>query len=85
MPVWPSGLPIRIPPGRTRLSLRRLTLADRSAAALDATITQQATMIGYLNDFRLMFYLTLAVLPIVFLLRAPRRVIGTEEVHAVME
>ena len=55
------------------------------AAALDAAITQQAAMIGYLNDFRFMMYLTLAVLPIVFLIRAPRRVIDLQEVHAVME
>ena len=55
------------------------------AAALDAAITQQAAMIGYLNDFRLMFCLTIAVLPFLLLIRPPRRALHTEEVHAVME
>jgi DHA2 family multidrug resistance protein len=43
------------------------------AAALDAVITQQSSMIAYLNDFRLMLYLTLAVIPLVLLMKAPRR------------
>jgi MFS transporter, DHA2 family, multidrug resistance protein len=54
-------------------------------AALDAAITQQATMIGYLNDFRLSLYLTLAVIPLLLLIRAPRRALDTEEVRAVIE
>ena len=43
------------------------------AAALDGAITQQASMIAYVNDFRLMLYLTLAVIPLVLFVRAPRR------------
>ena len=53
-------------------------------AALDGLITQQAAMIAYINDFRLMMYLTLAVIPLLLLIRAPRRN-APEEVHAVME
>ncbi len=37
------------------------------AAALDAVVNRQATMIAYLNDFRLMLYLTLAVIPLLLL------------------
>jgi DHA2 family multidrug resistance protein len=54
------------------------------AAALDGLVTEQASMIAYLNDFRLMLYLTLAVIPLLFLIRVPRR--GAKaEVHAVMD
>lgn len=43
------------------------------AAALDAQVTQQALMIAYLNDFRLMMYLALAAVPLLLLMRpAPK-------------
>jgi len=38
-------------------------------AGLNATVTQQAAMIAYNNDFRLMMMLSLAAIPVVFLLR----------------
>ena len=43
------------------------------AAALDALISQQSAMIAYIEDFRMMLYLTLAVIPLVLLIRTPRR------------
>ncbi|MGO8858293.1 MAG: DHA2 family efflux MFS transporter permease subunit [Steroidobacteraceae bacterium] len=55
------------------------------AAALDAMITQQSSMIAYINDFRLMLYLTIAVLPLLLLLRTPRRGAAPADVHAVMD
>jgi hypothetical protein len=39
-------------------------------------------MIAYVNDFRLMLYLTLAVIPLVLFVRAPRR---SAAAHAVMD
>ena len=51
-------------------------------AALDATITQQAAMIAYVDDFCLMLILTLLVMPLIFLLQPPRR--GAAAAHAVM-
>ena len=44
-------------------------------AALNAEITRQAAMIGYLDDFKLMMYVTLAMIPFLLLLRnaAPRK------------
>jgi DHA2 family multidrug resistance protein len=39
------------------------------AAALNFEVTRQATMIAYLNDFRLMMYLTLLAIPLLLLLR----------------
>ncbi len=38
-------------------------------AALDAVITTQATMIGYMDDFKLMMLMSLAAMPLIFLLR----------------
>jgi DHA2 family multidrug resistance protein len=43
------------------------------AAALNAEVTRQSLMIAYLNDFRLMMYLTLFAVPLLLLLRAPAR------------
>jgi len=47
-------------------------------AALDAVITQQAATIAYLNDFRFMMYVALLSLPLILLLRKPRRAAPAE-------
>jgi DHA2 family multidrug resistance protein len=39
---------------------------------INEMITNQATMIAYTNDFKLMMVMTLAVIPLVLLLRAPK-------------
>ncbi len=54
------------------------------AAALDAMINQQASMIAYTNDFRLMLFLTIGVLPLLLLIRTPRSSSAPVE-HAVMD
>ena len=41
----------------------------KGAAFLDSTITQQAAMMGYINDFWLMLFLTLAVIPLLLLIQ----------------
>jgi DHA2 family multidrug resistance protein len=55
-------------------------------AALDAAVTLQATMIAYIDDFALMLILTLAVMPLILLIRTPRAA-GRPAVdpHAVMD
>ena len=55
------------------------------AAALEAAVTQQASMIAYVNDFRLMLYLTLAVIPLLLFLKAPGRNDAPVDTHAVMD
>lgn len=40
---------------------------------LNAEITRQAAMIAYLDDFKLMMFVTLAAIPMLLLLRRPRR------------
>ena len=51
----------------------------RTMAGLNATVTEQAAMIAYNNDFKLMLLLSLAAIPLVFLLRKGRS--SAEPVH----
>jgi DHA2 family multidrug resistance protein len=46
-------------------------LGERST--LNAEVTRQATAIAYFDDFKLLTFVSLVLIPIVFLLRAPRR------------
>jgi DHA2 family multidrug resistance protein len=55
-----------------------------AAAALDAVISQQSAMIAYINDFRLMMYLTLAMIPLLFIVGA-RSTQTPADAHAVMD
>jgi DHA2 family multidrug resistance protein len=41
-------------------------------AALNGRVTQQATMIAYNNDFKLMFVLSVLTIPFAFIFRKPR-------------
>ena len=40
---------------------------------LNESVTGQATMIAYLDDFRLMLFLTLAIIPLLLLIRPPKK------------
>jgi DHA2 family multidrug resistance protein len=56
------------------------------AAFLDSTVTQQATMMAYINDFWLMLFLTLAVIPLLLFIRPPgRQAAGEVEPQALVE
>ncbi len=46
--------------------------SDLGRALLDEIVTQQAAMIAYLNDFKLLMMLTLAMIPLVLIIRAAR-------------
>ncbi|MDR5795849.1 DHA2 family efflux MFS transporter permease subunit [Caballeronia sp. LZ008] len=55
-------------------------------AMLNQTITQQASMIAYLNDFKLMFVATLLVVPLLLLIRPAKKAAAEESVaHAAMD
>ena len=45
-------------------------------AALDAEITRQATTIAYIDDFKLLMFVTLVAVPLLFLLRRPKAPAG---------
>jgi MFS transporter, DHA2 family, multidrug resistance protein len=53
-------------------------------AALDGVITEQATMISYIDDFKLLMLMSLAVMPLVFLLRKSAQPVAVDH-SAVME
>jgi DHA2 family multidrug resistance protein len=44
--------------------------SDLGRAMLDGLVTQQAAMIAYLNDFKLLMILTLAMIPLILIIRA---------------
>jgi DHA2 family multidrug resistance protein len=56
------------------------------AALLDSTVTQQAAMIAYIDDFWLMLFLTVAVIPLLLLIRPPEKPMASDvDAHAVMD
>jgi DHA2 family multidrug resistance protein len=48
------------------------TATDTGRALLDAIVTQQAAMIAYLNDFKLLMWLTLLMMPLVMMISTHR-------------
>jgi DHA2 family multidrug resistance protein len=56
-----------------------------AAAALNNEITRQASMISYVDDFWLMFILTLCVIPLLVLVRPPARSAPVAVDHAAMD
>lgn len=63
--------------------LAQQLISHGGLTAVNASVTEQATMIAYINDFHLMFILSLLTLPLLFLLRTTRTRIRNEEtVHA---
>lgn len=68
-------------PGLTLEQLGSLGAAgDSVVAMMDGMVNQQAAMVAYIDDFYLMAWITIAVLPLVLLLRPPRG--RVEVVHA---
>jgi len=51
---------------------------------LNNEITRQATMVAYVDDFRLMFVITLACMPMLLLMKKPQRA-GGDLLHAAAE
>ena len=61
------------------------TTTATGRAMLDRLVTEQAAIIAYANDFKLLMYLTMATIPLVFFIgssRVPRPAASNEPVHA---
>ena len=58
---------------------------DTIAALLDATVNGQAAMIAYLDDFTLMMWLALIAIPLIFLLRMPKKAALPDPEHMAIE
>jgi DHA2 family multidrug resistance protein len=52
--------------------------------ALNNEVTRQGSMVAYVDDFRLMFIITIACMPMLLLMRRPRAV-GGEPLHAAVD
>ncbi len=57
----------------------------QALAQLDALVNQQALMISYVDDFKLMMIVTLAAIPLALLLRKPRAMAGGAPAAAHMD
>ena len=55
---------------------------DTGKALLDQIVTQQATIIAYANDFKLLMLLALVAMPLVLLMGSSRSVQGPQEAAA---
>ena len=55
------------------------------AAMLDQMINQQAQIIAYVDDYKMMIFTTLPALLLLFLMRRPRQAPSAPEPHAAME
>lgn len=58
---------------------------DIGRALLDAIVTQQAAMLAYLNDFKLLMVLTLAVIPLVLIIGRARPASGAKVESAAID
>ena len=54
-------------------------------AAINGEVTRQAATLAYLQDFRLMMWITVAAIPLIILLRASPKKSAVNDVHAAME
>jgi DHA2 family multidrug resistance protein len=73
--VTPFNNALQMPDVAANLPLSTQT----GQAMLDQIITRQAAVIAYANDFKLLMYLTLAVLPLVFIIGSARLPQSSEE------
>jgi MFS transporter, DHA2 family, multidrug resistance protein len=55
------------------------------AAMLDHMVNQQAQIIAYIDDYKMMIFTTLPALLLLFLMRRPRQTPASAESHAAME
>jgi len=52
---------------------------------LDRLVNQQAQIIAYMDDYKMMIFTTLPALLLLFLMRRPRQVVQTADSHAAMD
>ncbi len=55
--------------------------SDMGRAMLDAIVTQQAAMIAYINDYKLLMVLTLAMVPLVLIIGTSKRKLSEQDLE----
>jgi DHA2 family multidrug resistance protein len=58
---------------------------EQGLMALNGEVTRQAATLAYLQDFRLMMWITLCAVPLIFMLRSPAKRPSPVDVHEAME
>jgi DHA2 family multidrug resistance protein len=58
------------------------TANSQGLAALNAEVTRQAAIIGYVNDFKLLFIVSLLMLPLLLMMRWSKGNAGTVDLGA---
>jgi DHA2 family multidrug resistance protein len=58
---------------------------EQGLLAINSEVTRQAATLAYLQDFRLMMWITLCAVPLILLLRSPAKKPSAVDVHAAME
>ncbi len=66
--VTPFNQALQMPDVKSIIDLA----TDSGRALMDGILTQQAVLLAYLNDYKLLMYLTLAVIPLIFIIAAPK-------------
>ena len=79
--ITSQNTPITLAPLIEQLGLP----AQGALAFIDAEINRQAAFIAYLDDFKLMMWVTFAAIPLIFLLRSPTKGQSTSSEHLVMD
>ncbi len=59
--------------------------SPQGLATINGEVTRQAATLAYLQDFRLMMFITLAAIPLIFLFRAPAKRTAAAELHATID
>ena len=75
----------RLAGGRRGAATCGIRRTRHGAAMLDQIINQQAQIIAYIDDYRMMIFTTLPSLLLLLLMRRPRRTAAPAEAHAAME
>jgi DHA2 family multidrug resistance protein len=73
--VTPFNYALQMPDVASTLNLA----IDTGKALLDQIVTQQATIIAYANDFKLLMLLALIAMPLVLLVGSSRSMQGPQE------
>jgi DHA2 family multidrug resistance protein len=82
-----SSLAAQIDPANpvVRDALGPMLNSTAGLMALNGQISRQAAMVAYVDIFKLMFIVTLACLPMLLLMRGPKRKAGGEDLHVAVE
>jgi DHA2 family multidrug resistance protein len=77
--VTPFNDALQMPDVTTNLNVH----TEQGLAMLDSIVTQQAAMIAYINDFKLLMILTIAVMPLVMLIGTTKKTPGSKATETV--